>query len=107
MATAVLVASGFTVSSAFELTRARFAVHLVNSLIAGTQVRVAFAQTLDATSAQFGVLQAENSAAPYLVFSAGMAVVSQPIPAITPYARLVTTGALGGPSSYTVLPLTQ
>jgi hypothetical protein len=106
MATSVIVASGFATSSAFVVDRPRFALHTVNST-PPSQVRVGFAQSLDATSAGFALLMGENTGAPYVVLSGGLSVVSQPIPAITPWARIVLSAATTGPFSFTVLPLTS
>jgi hypothetical protein len=104
MATAVLVASGFTCSSAFEVSRSRFALHLPNSTTA-SQVRVQFAQAMTANSAAFATMQGDNTGSPYLVFSGSGPLVSHPIPTVTPFVRILTSAAMTGPSSYTVLPI--
>jgi hypothetical protein len=106
MATAVFVASGFTTSSAFAIHRPRFALHVVNST-PPSQVRVAFAQSLDANSGGFAVLMGDGTGAPYVVLSGGLSVVSQPIPAVTPYVRIALSAATTGPFSFTAIPLTS
>jgi hypothetical protein len=105
----VVINSGFATSSAFACTRATFALYLPNS-VAGTTVRVAFAPVADATSAQYALLQGENTGAPLVVMSGGGAggpIVSGPIPAVMPFARIVLAAATTAPASYVVLPLTQ
>ena len=106
MATTVLVASGFTVSSAVQLTRGAFALHLPSSCTA-TIIHVQHAATLDANSAGFATRFGDNTGAPLVVASTGGPFISAPIAAVTPFVRVRLLTAAAIPTSFAIHQLAQ